>query len=53
MDAVDISDEVIIEQVVVIISREFPDTAVSQARYCGLLNINALGVVLVCRIETQ
>ena len=47
MDAVDISDEVIIEQVVVIISREFPDTAVSQARYRGLLNINALGVVLV------
>ena len=52
MDTVDISNEVIIQKVVVIISREFPDTAVSQARDCRLLNIDTLGVVLVSGTQT-
>ena len=47
MDTVDISNEVIIEKVVVIISREFPDTTIPQPRNACLLNIDTLGVFLV------
>ena len=47
MDTVDVSNEVIVEKVVVIVSREFPDAAVSQPRDCSLLHINTPGVLLV------
>ena len=53
MDTVDVSNEVIVEKVVVIVSREFPDAAVSQPRDCSLLHINTPGIVSIVALEAE